>query len=328
MSKALRSLLVTGILTVGVTAHATPVKVEVEDAADHHVSAQGTYTGGLAHSWEWKFGSKRSAPNITGVAAHGLLAAHKLTGLQEHQDSAVRAARSLIDAYDRGWKTRRPHTQDIEFLAAAGFIIDAGRWFNVTRGRYTPAAYVDLVLSARKRAGIPHVAGWDIASAIRASLAVGQNSFAQELAAELVRRRSEWDRPGKSQNLARGSLLWALAELRARVGLSPEQLHLAGSLVRDLSGAQRPHGAWLESSSGPICTQTTAYAILGLSRWSAGKPAAAKGRAWLVRSALTDKKFFYGGRVWATTYTQAGLPENNFNSEIQSEAMMALATGP
>jgi hypothetical protein len=321
-------LLAAAILSLGITAEASPTKVEVEDAADHHVSAQGTYKGGLPHSWEWKFGSKRSARNITGIAAHGLLAAHRLTGLQEHQDSAVRAAQSLVKAYDQGWKKRRPHTQDIEFLAAAGFIIDAGRWFNVTRGRYTPAAYVDLVLSGRKRAKIPQVAAWDIASAVRASLAVGQNSFAQELVTELVRRRGEWDRPGKSRNLARGSLLWALALLKTRAGLSPEQLHLASEMVRDLSAAQQAHGGWLESSSGPVCTQTTAYAILGLSRWSAGKQAAAKGRAWLVRAALTDKKFFYGGRIWATTYTRAGLPENNFNSEIQSEAMMALATGP
>lgn len=319
---------ITALLLAG-PALANRVEVEAEDAADHHVSAQGKYRGGLAHSWEWTLGSKRSAVNITGISAMGLIAVHRLTGLGEHEASALRAARSLVRAYDAGWKAHRPFTQDIEFLAQAGFIIDAARWFNITTGHYPAATYVDMVLEKRKKAKIPQVAGWDLASAVRAALAVGQTDYARALLAELVQRRSEWDRAGVGQDLARGSLLWTLGELQARGGLTAEQQRLADALVRDLGARQQPAGAWLERSGAKvICTQTTAYAILGLSRFKQGKAAAARGRAWLAGAALTDQRHFQGGRVWATTYlSSSGQPENNFNSEIQSEALMALATG-
>ena len=306
-------------------ARAEPLAVELEDAADHHVSGQGSYRGGLRNSWEYKMGSQRSAPNITGVTADGLLAAYQLTKLEEHQNAALRAARSLIRAYDGAWKTRRPYTQDVEFLAAAGFIIDAGRWFQVTRDRYTPAGYADFVSDGRKAGGTPELAGWDLASAIRAAIAVGQLAYARGLVAELVARRHAWDRAGGGQLLARGSVLWALASARDRVGLTPEQRQLAESLVRDMVAAQRANGAYL--AGGELCTQTVAYAVLGLTRWPGGRAAAAKGRAWLRRVAHTDQRFFAGGRIWATTYRIDGRPENDYNSEVQSEAMLALASG-
>jgi len=330
MSKSGKSAALVAILAlVPLSAQAGPLKVEAEDAGDHHVAAQGNYRGGLANSWEWKLGTRRSAKNITGIAAHGLLAVHRVTGLDEHQQAAVRAARSLIRAYDRGWSKQRPHTQDIEFLAAAGFIIDAGRWFQVAVSRFPAPTYVDMVISARKRAKVPQVAAWDVASAIRAALAVGQTDYARALMAELVQRRSEWDRAGVGQDLARGSLLWAMADLRDRGRLGAAEQQLASVLVSELAARQQQSGAWLERvGSSTVCTQTTAYAILGLSRWKQSKQNAARGRRWLTRSALTDKRFFYGGRIWATTYlSRSGQPENDFNSEVQSEAMMALATG-
>jgi hypothetical protein len=315
-------------LLIAQPAGATPLKIEAEDAADHHIAAQGTYANGLAGSWEYQFGSGRSAPNITGIAAHGLLAAYKLSGEQAHRQSAERAAKGLIAAYDRGWSGRRPYTQDVEFLAAVGFIIDAGRWFKVTTARYTPDAYVDYVLTGRQKQKRAALAGWDVASAIRAALAVGQVDYARGLLKALLTRRHAWDRPGAlGQDLARGSLVWALGEMRVRAGLTPEQQRLGRTLVRDLVTRQQHTGGWLEAPGGVFCTQTTAYAILGLSRWSDGKAAAERGRQWLVGAAVTDKKFFYGGRIWATTYTKDGRPEPNFTSAIQSEAMMALATG-
>jgi hypothetical protein len=303
-------------------AWASPLKLELEDAADHHVAGQGSYRGGLKDSWEYKMGSRRSAQNITGITAHGLLAAFQLTGLQEHQDAAVRAAQSLIHRYDQGWRKRRPYTQDIEFLAAAGYIIDAARWFNVTRGNYTPATYVSYVIEGRK--GSPQVAGWDLASAIRAAVAVGQLEYARGLLAETLKRRGEWDRSGSGQALARGSLLFALGVVRDRLGLTPEQRSLAESLVRELAAEQRASGAW--QTGNELCTQTTAYAILGLGRFAgAGRRAAASGKRWLRAVARQDTRFFQGGRIWATTYTLSGRPENDYNSMIQSEAMLALA---
>jgi hypothetical protein len=329
MTSTIRFAALAAIIALPGLGRADQLTVEAEDAGDHHVSAQGHYRGGLPDSWEWELGSGKSGNNITGIAAQGLLAIHRLTGLGEHEDAAVRAGRSLLKAYDQGWKKRRPYSQDIEFLAAVGFIVDAGRWFQVTTGRYPAPTYADMVIEGRKRARIPQIAGWDLASAVRAAVAVGQVDYARALLAEVVRRRAEWDQAGVGQDLARGSLLWAMAEMRQRAGLTAGQQRLAASLAADLAAAQQPSGAWLERPGARvICTQTTAYAILGLSRWARGKQAAARGRAWLTRSALTDKRYFQGGRMWATTYlNRSGQPENNFNSEIQSEAMMALATG-
>jgi hypothetical protein len=324
-----KQLVAAGVAILGLVAaaevRADALAVELEDAADHHVSGQGNHRGGLRSSWEWKLGTGRGAPNITGIAARGLLAAHRLTGLQEHQDAALRAARSLVRAFDGGWRGRRPYTQDVEFLAAAGHIIDAGRWFNATRGRWTAGGYVGMVIDGRR--GAPQIAGWDVASAIRAAVAVGQLEYGRGLLGELLKRRGDWDRPGMGQWLARGSLLWALADARDRFGLAPEQRQVAESLVREVVAAQRPNGAWQEQAGGVLCTQTTAYAVLGLSRWSGGKRAVAAGKGWLRRAARQDTKFFQGGRIWATTYLLSGAPENDYNSEIQSEAMMALAAG-
>lgn len=308
-------------------AQAGPVVVEAEDAADHHVAAQGNYRGGLPSSWEWKLGSKKSGKNITGISAQGLLAAYQLTKLEEHQRSAIQAAKSLIRAYDRGWRHIRPFTQDIEFLAAAGFPIDAGRWFRVTTGRYSPAAYVDMVLQGRKKSGHSAIAGWDIASAIRAAIAVGEINYAKGLLVELLRRQGEWDINKPGRDLSRGSLLWAMAQLRDRAGLTPEQHRVAAGLRSALQTAQQSSGSWLGSPRGSICTQTTAYAILGLSRFKEGLSSAKRGRRWLTRSAISDRRFYFGGRMWATTYTKSGSPKNNYVAEIQSEAMMALATG-
>ena len=312
-----------------VASAAPPLAVDMESAADHHVAAQGRYQGGLANSWEYDFGSGKSGTNITGVVAHGLLAAHRLTGLQEHEDSALKAARSLIRAYDKGWNKRRPHTQDIEFLVAAGFIIDAARWFKLTTARYSPETYVNMVTSRRVKSGAPAVAGWDLASAIRAAVAVGELSYAKNLLAATLAQRSRWDREGRhgGQSLAHGSLLWALADVRDRAGLTPEQERFAAGLVRELVASQQKSGGWLDRAGGLLDTQTAAYAVLGLTRWSGGAKAAATGRRWLRQVSLTDGRFFMGGKMWATTYTPTGKAGKNFNSEIQSEAMLALASG-
>jgi hypothetical protein len=157
---------------------------------------------------------------------------------------------------------------------------------------------------------------------------VGELAYARGLLAETVKRRGDWDRAdrGPGQWLSRGSLLWAMAEARDRLGLTPEQRQVADGLLRDVVAAQRGNGAWQEQAGGFLCAQTTAYSVLGLARWPGGKRAAGLGRAWLRRAAQTDQKFFAGGRMWATTYRLDGRPEDSYSSEIQSEVMMALAS--
>lgn len=310
---------------------AAPLKVDVEDAADHQVSAQGTYKGGLQHSWEYRFGSKRSGTNITGVVATGMLAAHRLTKLSEHQNSALRAAKALLAKYDKSWKRRRPHTQDIEFLAQAGYVIDAARWFNVLRRRWKAADYVDYVLSARAAGKSASIVGWDIASAIRAATAVGQPGYARGLLTRLIERRRAWDVAKDRQQagvLSAASLLWALADYRRFSRLTADQRRFAESLERRVLAAQGKKGGFTTPDGSEYSTQTTAYAVAGLARWGGGKNkrAAARGRSWLRSVAVTDKQYYLGGRMWASHYDLQNRPSKTYVSEVQSEVLVALAT--
>jgi hypothetical protein len=319
------------LLTLPAGAQAAPLAVDVEDAADHQVSAQGTYKGGLANSWEWRFGSKRSSENITGVVASGMLAAHKLTKLSEHQNSALRAAKALIARYDTRWKQRRPHTQDIEFLAQAGYVIDAGRWFSVLQRRWRAAAYVDYVLSARAAAKSASIVGWDIASALRASIAVGQLGYARGLLTRVIERRRAWDVAKDRQQagvLSAASLLWALADYKRFSRLTADQRRFAESLQRRVLAAQGKKGGFTTPDGSEYSTQTSAYAVIGLARWggSKAKRAAARGRTWLRGVAVTDKQYYLGGRMWAAHYTLQNRPSKRYLSEVQSEVLTALAT--
>lgn len=323
--RAIICSLLTGL--VAVPALASPVKVEAEDAADHQVSAQGTYRGGLPHSWEWRFGSKRSGNNITGVVAHGLLAAHALTGLDEHQKSALRAAKSLIAAYDRGWRNRRPHTQDIEFLVAAGYVIDAARWFGVLTRQFSAERFVDHVIARRSKGHYASMSGWDVASAIRAATSLGKIAYARALIDRLIERRGAWDVEDRAaaQPLSYGSLLWALGDFKNMSKLSTGQQRFARSMLRRLVAAQHSSGGIFHASSKTFSTQATAYAALGLSRWRRGEEPAAHARAWLRQVAVQDEEFFAGGRMWASEYGPHGRPKSAYHSEVQSEVLRALA---
>ncbi|MCA9666586.1 MAG: hypothetical protein KC503_13385 [Myxococcales bacterium] len=313
------------LLLSAATANAAPLKVEVEDAADHHLALQGAFKGGLSNSWEWLLGSKRSSKNIVGINAHGLLAAHRLTGLQSHERSALKAAKALVAAYDGGWRNRRPHTQDIEFLAAAGYVIDAAKWFRVLTSRWTASSYVDYVI--RRRGGYRSLAGWDIASAVRAAVAVGEVNYARALLDRVITRRASWDvaSNGNSRMLSRASLLWALASYKSRSSLDTRQQRFASALLRSVMAAQTSRGAWLSGDGKSLSTQTTAYAVLGLAGWPTGQRSAKAGKRWLVSTASTDRKFVAGGRIWASHYKLDGKPTQRYISEIQSEVLQALA---
>lgn len=318
------------VASFSLPALAAPLKVEVESAADHQVSSQGRYQGGLPQSWEWRFGSRQSAENITGITAHGLIAAHRLTGLSEHEASALRAARALVKAYDRGWKRRRPKTQDIEFLSAAGFVIDAGRWYSVITRRYGAKGYVDHVIEARARGKLASLAGWDIASAIRAALSVGRPADAQAMLSRLVERRGRWDIKDNAaaQKLSAGSLLWAIGQYQRFRPLNARQRTFADSMTRRLLSTQTARGAWTTGDERQICTQTTAYAVLGLSAAKRGQRATQRARQWLRRAAVSDKLFFAGGKMWSSRYGLDGRPGAAFHGPVQSEVLMALATAP
>jgi hypothetical protein len=324
----MRALVMVVAVGYATSAYAAPAKVDIEDGADHQIAAQGTYKGGLANSWEWQFGTKRSGTNITGIVASGMIAAYRVTGLKAHEKGALKAAKSLIKAYDGGWRNKRPHTQDIEFLVAAGYVIDAAKWFHVLEQRFGSTGYVDYVLGARQRGKSASLLGWDIASAMRAAMAVGKINVAREMLQRLIQQRRAWDGnkdSAQATTLSAASLLWALGQYRSWRQLDSNEARFAASMLRRVIAKQSANGAYRCEGDTSFCTQATAYAAIGLNYWKSGKRASKRARRWLQSVGKRDRQFFEGGRIWASYYSASGKPGKRYHSEIQAEVMMALA---
>lgn len=290
------------------------------DAADHHVSAQGNYKRGSKSSWEWKMGSRVSAPNQSGINASGLLAVHRLSKEKAHLDSALKAASVLIKKYKSVWKNKRPYTQDIEFLANAGHIFDAISLFKRLKRQYRASEYVKHVLANRKNA----IGGWDIASAIRAAVICGDAPYANELLNQLIAQQSDWDKYDRkgSQYLAAGSLLWAISKLKMENRLTQHQTSFYRMLKRRIDRQIAKDGA-LKNPNGFVSTQTMAYALIAYVNLG-DKPTATRIANWINRHALTDKKFFWGGKIWSSHYLN-DKASKSYYGEVQSEVLMALA---
>jgi hypothetical protein len=167
--------------------------------ADRQLSLQGTF-GGIANTWEWQIGTGYTGPNVQGISARGLLEAYEKTGDRRYLAGAIAAGDTLVQRYETAvtggvtWDDR-PYSTDVEFLAALGkaskkkiYSDVAKKWYSIIPSYKTAAQLVDRYLVA----GRASMAGWDIASQIRAALAVGQKDYAKAVAAELIRRSAEW----------------------------------------------------------------------------------------------------------------------------------------
>jgi len=268
--------------------------------ADLHLSRQGTYSG-IDNTWEWVIGSDSSGPNVQGISATGLLAAYERTGGQSYLDGAIAAGDTLVARYDAALEDRA-FSQDIEFLvrlsqdsADTSYAAVAQQWYANTMVAYDAEALVDYYVGTRG-----FLAAWDLASQIRAAVAVGETDYAAGIASSLLDSDFDWEHPWLG-GWDYGSLLWAFRELGDESFNS-----YVGEFRETLLSSQQSDGSW------DWDYQSTAYAVLGLARPRTPALAQVVSDAWaFLRDTQTDA----GG--WSYSTTEYG--------EINSEVLMALA---
>jgi hypothetical protein len=254
--------------------------------ADLHLGRQGTYSNACADSygppnvpqientWEWEIGSGGTCWNVGGISATGLLAAYERTGNRKYLAGAITQGNTLVAKYHTiitddpqgaEWEDR-PFSQDIEFLVRLGnashdrsYAHVARDWYRIIMGNKTAEENADRYIDVRLS-----LAGWDLASHVRAALALDEWRYAQGMVKRLLERRSDWEGikyGGRDYTIfSYASLLWAFDELwlgeRDIAAAEREFLRFVlESQAQD--GPQK--GSW---ESGDH--QTTAYATLGL----------------------------------------------------------------
>ncbi|MFC1965293.1 hypothetical protein ACFLWG_04780, partial [Chloroflexota bacterium] len=232
-------------------------------------------------------------------------------GNTDYLDGAIAAGDTLVERYEAAiadgvqWGDR-PFSQDIEFLVRLSRDSDnssyadvAANWYSIVSDNKTAVENADRYIDNRAS-----IAGWDLASQIRAALAVGDTDYAAGMAARFIERRADWEGVLYSgwdyTTGSHASLLWAFAELGDNSFNS-----YVGEIRGVLLGAQGTDGSW---SDGDY--QDTAYAILGLDADGTAKGAQAK--AWAF---LRDTQTLEGG--WSYP------PELG---EVNSEVIMALGS--
>ncbi|MBI4299586.1 MAG: hypothetical protein HY677_00490 [Chloroflexi bacterium] len=271
--------------------------------ADLHLSRQGTYDG-IANTWEWEIGSGKTGPNVQGMSATGLLSAFERTHDAKYLNGALAAGNTLVARYDA--TTSRPYSQDVEFLVRlatdsgdASYATKAAAYYARVKVAFTAVQNADRYINIRKS-----LAGWDLASHIRAAVAVGEIDYAKGMAARLIERRADWEGVlyggWDYTAVSRASLLWAFRALAD----SAFDAYVA-QIRQAVLGAQGLDGSW---DMGDY--QTTAYAVLGLVLPRTPVLADAVARAWAF---LRDSQTLAGGWSYPPEY-----------GEVNSEVLMAL----
>jgi len=283
----------------------------ITKGADLHLDRQDTYDlyynlGTIDNTWEWVIGSGLTWYNVQGISATGLLAAYEKTDDQAYLDGAILAGDTMVVRYDVA-PEQGTWSQDIEFLvrlsqdsADDDYADVAGLWYANTTGAFTAEALADYYIDARKS-----LAGWDLASQIRAALAVGEVDYAQGMADRLIERWTDWEGvlyDGWDYTISSyGSLLWAFHEL-------DDPGRDVAAAIREyrqyLLDIQEADGSW---EAGDY--QSTAYIVLGLDAVQ-GNDRDALAYAWAF---LRDTQTEDGG--WSYP------PELG---EVNSEVLMAL----
>src|SRR4030042_1777102 len=270
--------------------------------ADLHLSRQGTY-GGIPNCWEWEIDRGISGANVLGISATGLLAAYEKTNDIRYLNGAIAAGNTLVTRYDPT-TAGRPYSQDVEFLVRlskdsgdATYATKAATYYARVMAAYTAVQLTDRYINARLS-----LAGWDLASQIRAALAVGEVDYAAGMAARLIERRADWEGVLYSgwdyTTSSYASLLWAFAEIADNRFNS-----YVGEIREALVEGQASDGSWDDGDY-----QSTAYAILGLD--ADGTARGVQAKAWAF---LRDTQTTLGGWSYPPGY-----------GEVNSEVLMAL----
>ena len=302
--------------------------------ADLHLSRQGDYIntcgGGygppdidsISNTWEWVIGTGETCWNVGGISATGLLAAYERTRNRAYLEGALLQGDTLVSRYDTivtndpegaEWEDR-PFSQDIEFLVRLSldshdlsYAKVARKWYKIVTDNKTAEENADRYIDVRLS-----LAGWDLASHIRAALSVGKWQYACGMAKRLLERRNVWEHfpyNGWDYTMSSyGSLLWAFDDLDFKCsGISAAIQEFQDFVL----GAQGVDGSWEDGDY-----QTTAYAILGLDAVEAH----GYGLKRSVRQAL-GKAFSY---FHDTQTLEGGWSYPPEYGEINSEVLMAI----
>lgn len=299
--------------------------------AELHLSRQGTYSNAcgdsygppdipeIAGTWEWVVDSGSTCWNVAGISATGLLAAYERTHVNEYLDASLLLGDTLVEKFEiisadgSQWEDR-PFSHDIEFLVRLGkasrdwsYIRTARSWHDVITDNETAEAIADRLIDKRLS-----LAGWDLASQIRAALQVGKWRYALAIAKRLLERRADWEGvPLGSYDyttLSHASLLWALYDVRFGGRDITAARREFQAMILD---GQEPNGSWDDGSF-----QTTAYAILGLETSRSGRHKRkvlrrALGNAFIF---LRDSQTADGGWSYPPEY-----------GEVNSEVLIAIS---
>lgn len=247
------------------------LKVAIVRGAELQRSRQGTYTnadtgvGVYDCAWEWEIGSGLAYRNTQGASARGLVAAYRLTRQRALLTGAVCAAQQVLRRSEAN-PTERRFFGDLLLLSDLAEATFSHVWaararaaFAVIRAEFPTGAA--LVAHHLARGSL---AGWDVATQIEVAVAVEQDDYARELAAEIVARRAEWEHfPSGDTDytlLSQAALLEALAGLERRGGGARRSIRgYRGEVRRHLLDAQGLDGSWADGDF-----QTTAFALRGL----------------------------------------------------------------
>jgi len=144
-------------------------------------------------------GAGVSCPNLIGDTALSLLTAY-----DRNQDPAVLAdavqSGQLLTTLHSANPSRRPFTQDLEFLVALTtatgdpqYASLATTWFSTITAQYPVAAdKADAMFASRSAQNLRTLAVWDLASIIRMAKAAGNVAYASGIANRVIAREADW----------------------------------------------------------------------------------------------------------------------------------------
>jgi hypothetical protein len=299
-------------------------KTSIITAADRLVALQSSTDGG----WDWYVNgliahtANPSAYNLYGVTALGLIDAYELTGNTAYLTAAKNTADfmkygdpSIGDFYNGYDDYHWGYSYDYRFLmsysAVSGdlsyknYALDAWAWQKANKAAFTDGNQETLWAYYPD----PGYAAWGTSDWGLATLRMGDTVWATSMATVMHNHMADIL---LSDPMAMGSTLRFLATIGGYAG----DVTL---LKEELVALQELDGSWEFPGYLYPCTQSTAYAVMGL--WTAGEyTAARKGADWLVSTQGTLGALAGG---WPQTDYEGLYDET---SETDSEPLQALFT--
>ncbi len=301
----------------------------ITKTADRLVALQGTDGG-----WDWvvtgltEHSMAPSGANLYGVTALGLIDAYQVTGDEAYKTAAQLTGdhlKTLSRATDSAVRIQSfDYRFLVEFSALSGDGTYAAHALSEWNWVKVNVAFMDYLYADGNQATIygfwfSHAgygfAAWQAADMGLAALAMGDTSWADNMATELATHLDEIADSDIYRFIGWGHALEFLNAVD-----STTYGTAIGNLVTELTGSQNSDGSWGTGENSEGYTQDAAYAIMGLA--AAGRAdataAAEKGADWLITN--QDYSSIVGG--WNNS------TDNKEYSESDSEALQALVAVP